>query len=79
MSRAIKVEDQVYTALDLIRSKGETFSQVVERLLQAQLKMFEAISMLEGVLQYEKFKQEQLLKAIRLQQEAGRAARAGGG
>ena len=27
MSRAIKVEDQVYQALDMIREKGETFSR----------------------------------------------------
>ena len=68
MSRAIKVEDQVYQELDMIRGKGETFSQIIERLLQARLKMFELLSMIEGALQYEKWKQEKLLKAIREQQ-----------
>ncbi len=68
MSRAIKVEDQVYTELDQIREKGETFSQVVERLLEARLKMFETLSMVEGVLRYQEWKQKQLLKAIREQQ-----------
>ena len=68
MSRAIKVEDQVYTELDMIRSKGETFSQVVERLLQARLKMFEMLSMVEGVLRYQEWKQKQLLKTIQEQQ-----------
>ncbi len=68
MSIAIKVEDQVYLELDLIREKGVTFSQVVERLLEARLKMFEALNMMEGVLRYEKWKQEQLLKAVQEQQ-----------
>ncbi len=68
MSRAIKVEDQVYQELDMIRDKGETFSQVVERLLEARLKMFEMLSMVEGVLRYQEWKQKQLLEAIREQQ-----------
>lgn len=68
MSSAIKVEDQVYTELDLIRDKGETFSQVVERLLQARVKMFEMLSMVEGVLRYQEWKQKQLLKAVQEQQ-----------
>lgn len=75
MSRAIKVEDQVYTELDNIREKGETFSQIIERLLKARLKMFEMLSMVEGVLQYEKWKQEQLLKAVREQQAAAASSR----
>lgn len=68
MSKAIKVEDQVYLELDLIRDKGETFSQVVERLLQARVKMFEMLSMVEGVLRYQEWKQKQLLKAVQEQQ-----------
>ena len=68
MSRAIKVEDQVYLELDMIREKGETFSQVVERLLQARLKMFEILSMVEAVLRYQEWKQKQLLKAVQEQQ-----------
>jgi len=69
LSRAIKVEDQVYDELDMIRDRGETFSQVVGRLLEARLKMFEVLSMIEGVLRYEKWKQEQLLKAIHEKQK----------
>ena len=75
MSRAIKVEDQVYTALDLIRQKGETFSQIIERLLEARLKMFEALNMIEGVLRYDKWKQLQVLEAIRRRQEAAASSR----
>jgi len=68
MSKTIKVEDQVYLELDMIREKGETFSQIIESLLEARLKIFEIISMVEVVLRYEKYKQEILLKAIREQQ-----------
>lgn len=75
MSRAIKVEDQVYLELDMIREKGETFSQVVERLLQARLKMFETISMVEGVLRYQEWKQKKLLEAIQSKQTAGAGPR----
>lgn len=71
MSRVIKVEDKVYLELDMIRDKGETFSQIIERLLQARLKMFETLNMIEGVLRYEKFKQETILKAIKKRQGAG--------
>ena len=68
MSRAIKVEDQVYQELDMIRDKGETFSQIIERLLKARLEMFKFLTMVEEVLRYEKWKQEQLLEAIRQRQ-----------
>lgn len=72
MSRAIKVEDQVYMDLDMIRGKGETYSQVVERLLEARLKMFELLNMIEGVLKYQEWKQTQVLKAIdQLQEQKG--------
>ena len=75
MSRAIKVEDKVYTELDTIRGKGETFSQIIERLLEARLKMFETLTMIEGVLRYQEWKQKQLLKAIRHEQEVKAGSR----
>ncbi len=68
MSRAIKVEDQVYQELDMIREKGETFSQVVGRLLEAQRLMFEVLNNVEGTLRYQEWKQKQFLKAVREQQ-----------
>lgn len=71
MSRAIKVEEQVYLELDMIRDKGETFSQVVERLLEARVKMFGIITEIEGVLKYQKWQQELTLKAL---QTGGRSA-----
>lgn len=68
MSRAIKVEDQVYQELDQIREKGETFSQVVGRLLEARLEFFKTISIVEGVLKYQEWKQKQFLKVIQKEQ-----------
>ena len=68
MSRAIKVEDHVYQELDTIRDKGETFSQIIERLLQARLEMFKMLSMVEGVLRYQEWKQKLLLEAVQEQQ-----------
>ncbi len=65
MSKPIKVSDQVYQELDMVKEKGETFSQVVERLLEARAKMFEMLSMVEGVLRYQEWKQKQFLKAVR--------------
>ena len=64
MSKAIKVEAQVYTELDQLRGKGETFSQVIERLLVARLKMFELINRIEDLLKYQEWKQQQLQKAL---------------
>ena len=65
MSKAIKVEAQVYLELDVIRSKGETYSQVIERLLVARLKMFELISRIEDLLKYQEWKQQQIQKALK--------------
>jgi len=33
MSKTIRLEDQIYTELDEVRDKRETFSQAVERLI----------------------------------------------
>jgi len=39
MSKTIKLEDQVYDRLEQLREKRETFSQVVERLLETYFKL----------------------------------------
>ena len=64
MSRAIKVEDQVYDELDTIRTKGLTFSQVIEELLACRLKLFETLNMIEGQLRYQEWRQKEFLKAL---------------
>jgi len=60
MSKPVKVEDGVYNQLDQLRRKGETFSQVVESLLDARKKTLEAIYILEGALKYHEWREEKL-------------------
>lgn len=60
MSRAIKVEDQVYQELDEIRVKGETFSQVIETLLLGRKAVFEFMNVLEGKLKFPEWRQQQM-------------------
>lgn len=52
MSKGIKVSDQVYQELDLLRAKRVTFSDVVEGLLKMRLKAMELMNVLEGQLRY---------------------------
>ena len=66
MSKAIKVEDQVYQELDMIRGKGATFSDVVEGLLKLRIQVMELMNVLEGQLRYSGRQREQpdpLIKA----------------
>jgi len=63
MSRAIKVEDQVYEDLDQLRGKGETFSQVIEGFLQARTLILEQVPDLQLWLKYREW-QEQALRNI---------------
>jgi len=55
MSKAIKVEDHVYQALDSLRTKRVTFSDVVEGLLKLRVQTMELMNALEGQLRYEDF------------------------
>jgi len=49
MSKAIKLDLEVYERLDQLRGKGETFSQVVERLLTIKGKVSELVAVLSGI------------------------------
>ncbi len=60
MSRAIKVEDQVYDDLDQLRGKGETFSQVIEGFLEARSKILALIPDMEGALKYRQWQEDQI-------------------
>jgi len=60
LSKVIKVEDQVYNDLDKLRAKGETFSQVIEMLLSARVKVLELWSVLEGQLKYNEWREQKL-------------------
>lgn len=63
MSRAIKVENHVYDQLDVMRQKSETFSQVIERLLELRTLNLHLLTQIEGVLRYREWQYEQLQKA----------------
>jgi len=58
MSKAIKVEDQVYQELDLLRAKRATFSDVVEGLLKLRVRVMELMNVLEGELRYEDYQRK---------------------
>jgi predicted CopG family antitoxin len=60
MSRAIKVEDQVYEDLDQLRSKGETFSQVIEGFLKTRQSLYHFLDVLEGQTKYHEHKEKRL-------------------
>lgn len=62
MSKAIKVEDQVYQGLDKIRGKGETFSQVVETLLNGRKTVLNFLEILEGTYNFREWQRQELEK-----------------
>jgi len=64
MSKAIKVEDQVYQELYMIRQRNQTFSQVIEDMLEARLKIFEILNVMEGQLKYQDWKQKQIHEVL---------------
>lgn len=59
MSKVIKVENHIYTALDQLRVGRQTFSDVIEELLKSRLKILEAMSALEGQLKFREWQREQ--------------------
>ena len=65
MSKAIKVEDQVYEDLDQLRGKGETFSQVIEGFLKARAAIMEHSMDFELWLKYREYQEEQLKELSR--------------
>ena len=60
MSKAIKVEDQVYQELDKIRGKGETFSQVVEALLNGRQAALVFLDVLESTYNFREWQRQEL-------------------
>ncbi len=63
MSKAIKVEDHIYTSLDLLRVGRRTFSDVIMELLKARLTILEAMSLLEGQLKYREWQRQEYEKS----------------
>ena len=63
MSKVIRVEDGTYQELDSLKVARQTFDDIINELLNARLKMLEAISVLEGQLKYREW-QNGKLKAL---------------
>lgn len=70
MSKVIKVEGQVYAALEKLRGKGETFSDAIGALLDTRIKVLELISVLEGQIKYREW-QEDRRRQLETLQEGG--------
>ena len=56
MSKSVKLAEDVYKNLDEARGKGETFSQVVSRLLDLRLMLLLADPILRGQKAYQDWK-----------------------
>ncbi len=67
MSKAIKVEDQVYDELERLRRKGETFSDVVGDLLGTREKLCGLIDILRDEVRFNEWKLEQLDKQVTIE------------
>lgn len=74
MSKAIKVEDQVYEELDQLRGKSETFSQVIQELLSNRSTMFEILVNIGRAVKFDEWKARRLqeLEEANRNGEAGR-------
>ena len=70
MSKAIKVEDQVYADLDKLRGERGTFSQAIGQLLKDRAAVFTHLIDLEDKLKFQEWKSDQL-REIRAGQEGG--------
>jgi len=57
-SKTIKVTEPVYLELDKIREKRETFSDVVNRLLEARPHILRAYDLIAGAAEYGRRQQE---------------------
>jgi len=60
MRKTIKVEEPIYDQLDSLRIGRQTFSDVIEVLLNTRLKTLELFSVREGQIKYRERRSEQL-------------------
>ena len=58
MSKQIRVDDPVYQKLDELRLKGETFSDVVSRLISSREPLCRLIDILEGIICFREWQRE---------------------
>jgi len=60
MSKAIKLDDQVYEDLDALRGKGETFGQVVEGLMGTRARLCQFLDAVEGSIKFREWQIDRL-------------------
>lgn len=60
MSRAIKVEDDIYDKLNELRTGRETFSDVIRPLLIARARILEVMDTLESQLRFREWQRKNL-------------------
>ena len=60
MSKMLKVNDQVYDQLDKLRNGRQTFSDAISELLAARLKIFELISVMEGMMKFREWQRDRI-------------------
>ena len=63
MSKAIKVDDNIYEELDKMKLGRQTYSDVIADLLMARMSIIQLLNALEGSLRYREWQREQLEKA----------------
>lgn len=56
MSKTIRVEDEVYTELEAVRDKRETFSQAIARLIDVRRMVLGIEPILRGQQAFQEFK-----------------------
>lgn len=61
--KTIKVEGEVYEALDQLRGKGETFSQVIASMLLARTEIFHLVNILEEMMKFREWQRAELERA----------------
>ncbi len=62
MSKPMKITDKTYEDLDRLRLKGETYSEVIDRLLNIRTRVMGMLTELEFLLDYDAWKRDELLK-----------------
>ena len=63
MSKVIKVDNQVYDVLDMLRTGRQTFSDIIEELIFARIKMLETMDTLERVLRFREWQRGKIEKS----------------
>lgn len=62
MRQLIKIDDQVKAELDKIKISGQTYSSIIDELLDVRRRLFELLNVIEGSLKFREWQCERLEK-----------------